>query len=71
MINPNYKMQINLDRRDNDTHKWDTVGRFEYGIHAMEAARTLSEGDGSAWRVVDNRFNDGPLVILYTEGRAL
>ena len=38
-INLNYTMQINLDRRDNDTHKWDTVARFEYGIHAMEAAR--------------------------------
>lgn len=71
MTNPNYKMQINLDQRDTETRKWDTVARFEYGIHAMEAARTLSEGTGREWRVVDNRHEGGPLVMIYQDGKAI
>jgi hypothetical protein len=68
--NPNYKMQINLDRRDNDTRKWDTVARFEYGAQAMVAAQALSEADEWEWRIVDNRHEGGPLVIIYKEGVA-
>lgn len=70
-INLDYTMQVNLDQRDTDSRKWDTVARFEYGIHAMEAARTLSEGTGRDWRVVDNRHEGGPLVIIYENGKAI
>ena len=70
-INPNYKMLIHLDQRDSETRRWDTVARFEYGIHAMEAARTLSEGTGREWRVVDNRHEGGPLVLIYQDGKAI
>ena len=66
-----YQMQINLDRRDNETHRWDTVARFEYGIHAMETARALSEVEGWEYRIVDNRHEGDPLVIIYKEGKAL
>lgn len=69
--NPNYKMLIHLDQRDSETRRWDTVARFEYGIHAMEAARTLSEGTGREWRVVDNRHEGGPLVLIYQDGKAI
>lgn len=71
MTNPNYKMLIHLDQRDSQTRHWDTVARFEYGIHAMEAARTLSEGTGREWRVVDNRFEEGALVVTYKDGAAI
>ena len=71
-LNPsNYAMLITLQVRDRETHKWDVVARFEYGIHAMEAARTLSEGTGREWRVVDNRHEEGPLVIIYENGKAI
>lgn len=63
-------MQINLERRDNETRRWDTVATFEFGSHAMEAARALSEADGWEWRVVDNRWSIGPIVIIYKEGIA-
>jgi hypothetical protein len=70
-LNPQgYAMLITLQVRDRETHKWDVVARFEYGIHAMEAARALSEGDTRTWRIVDNRFDDGPMTIVYKEGVA-
>jgi hypothetical protein len=62
-------MQINLERRDNETMRWDKVATFEFGSHAMEAARALSEADGWEWRVVDTRWDD-PLVIIYKGGVA-
>ena len=68
-VNPNYKMQVHLDRRDTNTRKWDTVARFEYGIHAMVAAESLSRNDGGEWRVADNRHGaSDPMVIIYKEG---
>lgn len=70
-INPNYKMLIHLDQRDSETRRWDTVARFEYGIHAMEAARTLSEAGICDWRVADYRHESGPLVIIYKDGKAI
>jgi hypothetical protein len=45
------------------------VATFEFGSHAMEAARALSEADGWEWRVSDTRWDD-PLVIIYKEGMA-
>ena len=63
-------MQINLERRDNKTKRWDTVATFEYGIYAMEAARALSETEEWEWRVVDNRWSEGPIVLIYKEGIA-
>ena len=63
-------MQINLERRDNETRRWDTVATFEFGSHAMEAARALSETEEWEWRVVDNRWSEGPKVLIYKEGIA-
>jgi hypothetical protein len=63
-------MQINLERRDNETRRWDTVATFEFGSHAMEAARALSETEEWEWRVVDNRWSEGPIVLIYKEGIA-
>ena len=63
-------MQINLERRDNETRRWDTVATFEFGSHAMEAARALSEADEWEWRVVDDRWSEGPIVLIYKEGIA-
>jgi len=63
-------MQINLERRDNETKRWDTVATFEFGSHAMEAARALSETEEWEWRVVDNRWSEGPIVLIYKEGIA-
>lgn len=70
-INPNYKMEILLDVRSRETRQWDTVARFEYGIHAMEAARAMSEADDRDWRVVDPRHGGDPLTIIYTRGAAI
>jgi len=71
-INPDAKpdMEVFLEVRDELTHRWRPAGRFEYGIHAMEAARALSEADTRAWRVVDNRWGEIPLTITYTKGEA-
>lgn len=64
-------MRIDLEQRDRDTRRWWLVGRFEYGIHAMECARALSEGDDSEYRVVDRRMNaDEPLTVIYEKGVA-
>ncbi len=63
-------MKIELQRRDLKTRAWNVVARFEYGSHAMEAARALSEANG-VWRVVDHRWPDEkPMTILYEDGRA-
>ena len=63
-------MQINLERRDNETRRWDKVATFDCGIYAMESARALSETEEWEWRVVDNRHAGGPLVVIYKEGVA-
>jgi len=63
-------MQINLERRDNETRRWHMVAVFDCGTYAMWAARALSEGDGWEWRLVDNRHPDGPIVIIYKGGVA-
>jgi hypothetical protein len=63
-------MQINLERRDNETRRWDKVATFNCGIYAMESARALSETEEWEWRVVDNRHAGGPLVVIYKEGVA-
>ena len=63
-------MQINLERRDNETRRWDKMAVFDCGIYAMEAARALSETEEWEWRVVDNRHAGGPLVVIYKGGIA-
>jgi hypothetical protein len=63
-------MQINLERRDNETRRWDKVATFDCGIYAMESARALSETEEWEWRVVDNRWSEGPIVLIYKEGVA-
>lgn len=71
-IDPDAKpdMEVFLEVRDQIAHKWRPAGRFEYGIHAMEAARALSVSDTRPWRVVDNRWEEEPLTITYTKGTA-
>ena len=71
-INPDAKpdMEVHLEVRDEQNHRWRLAAKFEYGIHAMEAARALSESDTRAWRVVDTRWKEGPMIITYTKGTA-
>jgi hypothetical protein len=47
-----------------------TVARFEYGIHAMWAAKALSEEDERAWLVIDERGDEPVAVIEYRKGEA-
>jgi hypothetical protein len=64
-------MKIELQQKDTQVHKWHVVARFEYGAHAMEAGRALSEADGRLYRVVDHRWpHETPMVILYEDGKA-
>lgn len=64
-------MNIDLEVRDAETQDWWLIGRFEYGIYAMECARALSEGDDRAYRVADRRMNaDEPLIVVYEKGAA-
>ena len=63
-------MEVTLEVRDQLTHRWRSAAKFEYGIHAMEAARALSVSDFRSWRVVDNRWAEGPITITYTKGEA-
>jgi hypothetical protein len=70
LVKPEPKMDIHLEVRDQISHRWRLAAKFEYGIHAMEAARALSESDTRVWRVVDNRWEEGPMIITYTVGEA-
>jgi hypothetical protein len=63
-------MEVFLEVRDQIGHRWRQAAKFEYGIHAMEAARALSESSERPWRVVDTRWEEGPMVITYTKGEA-
>ena len=64
------KMLIRLEVRDEQNHRWRLAANFEYGIHAMEAARALSESSERPWRVVDTRWEEGPMILTYTKGTA-
>lgn len=46
------------------------VARFEYGSHAMWAARWLSLEDDRLWTVIDDREGQSPTVIEYRNGKA-
>lgn len=47
------------------------VARFEYGSHAMWAARLLSLEDDRLWTVTDKRERERePTVIEYRNGKA-
>jgi len=46
------------------------VARFEYGSHAMWAARWLSLEDDRLWTVIDEREGHSPTVIEYRNGKA-
>lgn len=64
-------MKIDLEMKDTIQHRWWLVARFEYGIHAMEAARALSEADGGLYRVLDKRWPEENVeAILYENGVA-
>ena len=69
-IKPETDMEVILEVRDQLEHRWRLAARFEYGIHAMEAARALSESDTRPWRVVDTRWAEGPMILTYTKGEA-
>ena len=64
------KMEVILEVREQLGDRWRPAAKFEYGIHAMEAARALSVSDLRSWRVVDNRWEEGPMIITYTRGEA-
>ena len=70
LIRPEADMLIRLEVRDEQNHPWRLAANFEYGIHAMEAARALSEADTRPWRVVDTRWEEGPMILTYTKGTA-
>lgn len=70
LVKPEPQMLIRLEVRDQIAHKWRPAATFEYGIHAMEAAQALSERDTRPWRVVDDRWEEGPMIITYTKGEA-
>jgi hypothetical protein len=70
LIKPEAGLDVRLEVRDVETHRWRLAAKFEYGIHAMEAARALSEADTREWRVVDTRWKEGPMIITYTKGEA-
>lgn len=64
-------MKVEIEMEDRVCHKWWPVARFEYGAHAMEAARALSEADGGRYRVLDRRWPDEQVeAIIYTAGVA-
>jgi hypothetical protein len=46
------------------------VARFEYGSHAMWAARWLSLEDDRLWTVIDEREGHSATVIEYRNGKA-
>ena len=64
-------MNVEVYQKDTRVHKWHLVARFEYGTHAMECARALSE-TGGLYKVVDHRWPDEPqqAAILYENGVA-
>jgi hypothetical protein len=64
------KMNVHLEVRDQIGHRWRPAAKFEYSIHAMEAAQALSVSDLRSWRVVDNRWDEAPLITTYTKGEA-
>jgi hypothetical protein len=64
------KMDVHLEVRDQIYHCWRLAGKFEYGIHAMQTAEALSKADTRAWRVVDRRWDEAPLITTYTKGKA-
>jgi hypothetical protein len=64
-------MKIEVELMDTIQRKWWLVAKFEYGIHAMEAARALSEADGQTYRVLDKRWPDEQAeAIIYDKGVA-
>jgi hypothetical protein len=70
LIKPEAGLDVHLEVRDPMLRRWRLAAKFEYGIHAMEAARALSEADTREWRVVDTRWKEGPMIITYTKGTA-
>ncbi len=56
------KVRLELDCKE--------VARFEYGAHAMWAARWLSLEDDRLWTVIDDREEQSPTVIEYRNGKA-
>jgi hypothetical protein len=69
-IKPETDMEVILEVREQLGDRWRPAAKFEYGIHAMEAARALSVSDLRSWRVVDNRWEEGPITTTYTRGEA-
>jgi hypothetical protein len=63
-------MDVLIERKCPVSHRWFSVARFELGLDALDAAKALSQLDGSSYRVVDNRWPDEktPLVTVYEAG---
>lgn len=65
-------MKIEIRQKDTKTREWHTVSQFEYGIHAMEAAKALSKATGALFKVIDWRWPDDAekSSIIYRNGIA-
>ena len=63
-------MLIDLQMRDDDTHKWELVATFRYAHMAIEAAIAFSKLDKGTYRTLDHRWvDDGIEVTTIINGK--
>jgi hypothetical protein len=61
-------MLIDLECKDTVKHRWELVARFAYGHLAAAAAIALSEHEGCAYRTIDRRWTEEPLIETFVNG---
>ena len=61
-------MLIDLECQCDATHRWELVARFAYATMAAGAAIALSEHEGCAYRTIDRRWTEEPLVETFLKG---
>jgi hypothetical protein len=61
-------MLIDLECKCTATHKWELVARFAYATMAAGAAIALSEHENCAYRTIDRRWTEEPLVETFVNG---
>ena len=63
-------MQIDLEQKNAETHKWETVAKFRYAHMAVEAAIAFSKLDKGTYRTLDHRWiDDGIEVTTIVNGK--